>query len=415
MKSDRRLEAWDTIPLKYVCKLNPPVSFDDLGEDDYVTFLPMDRVKAGYFLPNVDKVSGNAASYNVFEEGDILLAKVTPCFENGNIAIAENLMSGRGFGSSELFVLRPTGVLGRFLFYSLQSPLFKQEGEASMTGAGGLKRVSPDVLRQYRIVLPNESTQKAIADYLDRETARLDALIAAKERLLCFLGEKRQALITRAVTRGLDRNAPLRNSDIPWLGPIPAHWEVKRMKYLFQLRTDQAPEDNDYELLSLYTDVGVKPRKELEARGNKATTTDRYWMVSKGDFIVNKLLAWMGAFGVSEFDGVTSPAYDVLRPQPGVRSSYYHHLFRCGIAIAEIKRRSYGIMDMRLRLYFDQFGDMRVPVPPVDDQEAIVAQIEEECVGIEALSQRLIQTISLIQERRSALIAAAVTGQIQVA
>ena len=87
-------------------------------------------------------------------------------------------------------------------------------------------------------------------------------------------------------------------------------------------------------------------------------------MVRRGDLIVNKLLAWMGAFGVSEYDGVTSPAYDILRPETGVEPIYYHHLFRCGICQTEIKRRSYGVMDMRLRLYFDRFGDMPVPVPP---------------------------------------------------
>jgi type I restriction enzyme S subunit len=256
--------------------------------------------------------------------------------------------------------------------------------------------------------------QHAISDYLDRETTKIDALIAAKERLLEILAEKRRAIITHAVTRGLNPNAPLRDSAIPWLGQIPKHWETRRMKYLFTLIAERAPEDNDFELLSLYTDIGVKPRRELEERGNKASTTDDYWMVRRGDLIVNKLLAWMGAFGVSEYDGVTSPAYDILRPTSDIDSFYYHHLFRCGICLPEIKRRSYGVMDMRLRLYFDRFGDMCVPVPPLKEQRAILAHIKTEAAQLDTLRAAAERTIGLLKERRAALITEAVTGKIAV-
>ena len=221
---------WETIPLRYVCELNPSVSFDEFDEDDGITFLPMDRVKSGYFIPNTDKVSKYASSYNAFEDDDIVLAKVTPCFENGNIAIAKELVGGKGFGSSELFVIRPVRVDRRFLFYYFQSSPFKQEGEASMTGAGGLKRVSPDVLRQHQLPCPSQDIQHLVANYLGRETARIDGLIAEKERMLTLLEEKRAALISRVVTGGLDHNAPLKPSGQEWLGELPAHWEVRTLK-----------------------------------------------------------------------------------------------------------------------------------------------------------------------------------------
>ncbi len=259
---------------------------------------------------------------------------------------------------------------------------------------------------------PDFKTQHRIADYLDRETARIDALVAAKQRALNLLAEKRKVVIAEAVTRGLDRSVPLRESGVAWLGKIPAHWEMKRMKYLFRLVVETAPENNDYELLSLYTDIGVKPRRELEDRGNKASTTDNYWIVQKGDLIVNKLLAWMGAFGVSEYEGVTSPAYDILRPITNIEPFYYHYLFRCGVCQLEIKKRSYGIMDMRLRLYFDRFGDMYVPVPAAAEQHAIVDHITRETAKIDALVAATERSIDLLNERRAALISAAVTGQI---
>ena len=164
-------------------------------------------------------------SYTRFFDGDVLVAKITPCFENGKGALVRRTHDGVGFGTTELHVLTPGSEIdGRFLYYATASDHFRKLGEAIMTGAAGQKRVPEDFVRDYRIPVLPLVRQRAIADYLDRETARLDTLVAAKERLLDLLAEKRRALITRAVTRGLDPHAPLRDSGIPWLGEIPAHW-----------------------------------------------------------------------------------------------------------------------------------------------------------------------------------------------
>jgi type I restriction enzyme, S subunit len=388
-----------------------------LSEVRRVTFLPMEAIgeHGEIDLSNVRDIEEVRSGYTQFFDGDVVIAKITPCFENGKGALVKGTSDGVGFGTTELHVLTPSDELdGRFLYFTTASPHFRRLGEAMMTGAAGQKRVPEDFVRDFTIQVPPLPQQRAIANYLDKETKRLDTLVDAKEDMLTLLSGKRQAIVTRAVTRGLDPTVSFRESGIPWLGTIPSHWELKRVKYLFKLIADPAPENNEFELLSLYTDVGVRPRKELEARGNKATTTDSYWMVRRGDLIVNKLLAWMGAFGVSDYDGVTSPAYDILRPVSGINSLYYHHLFRCGICLPEIRRRSYGIMDMRLRLYFDRFGDMPVPVPPIAEQAAIITHISRETSELDALCEATERTISLLNERRAAVIAAAVTGQIEV-
>jgi type I restriction enzyme S subunit len=142
---------------------------------------------------------------------------------------------------------------------------------------------------------------------------------------------------------------------------------------MFRLIIEKAPDNNQLELLSVYTHIGVRPRKSLEQRGNKASTTDGYWVVRKGDIISNKLLAWMGAIGVSHYEGVTSPAYDILRPIKSCNTDYYHFLFRTKKYLQQFKIRSRGIMEMRLRLYFDQFGQIPIPVPPRSEQDKIVA------------------------------------------
>ncbi|WP_392604198.1 restriction endonuclease subunit S [Stutzerimonas sp. CQPMC-PStu] len=165
--------------------------------------------------------------------------------------------------------------------------------------------------------------------------------------------------------------------------------------------------------MNLYRDRGA-PRKDLEQKGNKASTTDGYWRVKRGDLIVNKLLAWMGAVGYSEYDGVTSPAYDILRPSRKLAPKFYHYLFRGKSAQQEFKRWSRGIMEMRLRLYFDELGRILMPFPPLEEQERIVDFIEEMEDKFDSLSQAASEQVKLLSERRSALISAAVTGKIDV-
>lgn len=283
-----------------------------------------------------------------------------------------------------------------------------------ITYATTVKHLSSIDVQKIRFALPDAAEVAAISAFLDRETTKIDALIAEQEKLLALLAEKHQATISHAVTRGLNPVAPMKDSGVSWLGEVPAHWEVLPTKRLFRVIVDPAPSNNDEELLSIYTAIGVRPRKSLEAKGNKATTTDGYWRVRKGDIIVNKLLAWMGAMGVSEYDGVTSPAYDILRQTKHLQPKFYDFLFRCGIMFNEFRRYSRGIMDMRLRLYFDEFGKISIPYPPIQEQDEIIEFLKRELAQFEALNDGAQDAIKLLKERRSALIAAAVTGKIDV-
>lgn len=192
-----------------------------------------------------------------------------------------------------------------------------------------------------------------------------------------------------------------KDSGVDWLGEIPSDWELLKVKNIFRLVMKFAPKNNDCELLSVYTDIGVKPRKELEERGNRATTTDGYLIVEKGDIVVNKLLAWMGAIGLSDYDGVTSPAYDILKPKIPIEGIFYHLLFRSPQCTSELRRYSRGIMDMRLRLYFDKFGDVVVPYPNIEVQKKIVSFLAKKTTQIDqaiALKQQQIEKLNEYQQ-----------------
>ena len=200
-----------------------------------------------------------------------------------------------------------------------------------------------------------------------------------------------------------------KDSGVDWLGEIPSDWELLKVKNIFRLVMKFAPKNNDCELLSVYTDIGVKPRKELEERGNRATTTDGYLIVEKGDIVVNKLLAWMGAIGLSDYDGVTRPAYDVLKPKMPIEGIFYHLLFRSPQCTSELKRHSRGIMDMRLRLYFDKFGDVVVPYPNIEVQKKIVSFLAEKTAQIDQAIALKQQQIEKLNEYKQIVIQNAVT------
>ncbi len=193
--------------------------------------------------------------------------------------------------------------------------------------------------------------------------------------------------------------------DGEWVNTIPEEWQEKRVKDLFRLVTEAASVDNDYELLSLYASIGVRPRKDMEAKGNKASSTDGYWIVKKNDIVVNKLLAWMGSVGLSEYDGVTSPAYDVLRQtNPEVEPKYFAYLFRTETAKKIFRKNSRGIMDMRLRLYFDKLGAINIPVPIYQEQINIANYIDTKVLQIDCKITLLKKKLEAFEKLKNSII-----------
>ncbi len=259
--------------------------------------------------------------------------------------------------------------------------------------------------------LPEASHQRAIANYLDRETARLDGLVAAKERVLGLLAEKRRALITRAVTRGLVPTVSLRDSGIPWLGEIPEHWRIERARWLFKERDDRS-ETGEEEMLTVSHITGVTPRSEKDVNMFEAETTEGYKLCYQGDLVINTLWAWMGAMGVSPIDGIVSPAYHVYVLSHELLGDYVDALVRTPNFAKEVTRYSKGVWSSRLRLYPEGFFEVFLPVPSLSEQRAIVAHIEKETAKLDALHAATERTIGLLKERRAALIAAAVTGKL---
>lgn len=195
----------------------------------------MNSIKNGYMEPLSANFSSLKSGLTPFQDGDIVLAKVTPCFENGNIAIAEGLSQHIGYGSSELFVLRNKNIDRRFLFYFLQNENFKHSCEATMIGTGGLKRINPYFFQNAKIIYPSQEKQKEIVLFLDDKCDKIKEIIARIQSQISTLEEYKKSVITKVVTKGLNPDVQMKDSGVRWCPKIPSHWNVYNPKALFTL------------------------------------------------------------------------------------------------------------------------------------------------------------------------------------
>ena len=265
-----------------------------------------------------------------------------------------------------------------------------------------------------KFTVPPTVEQRAIAAFLDRETTRLDALIAKKQRLIELLQEQRTALISQAVTKGLDPNVAMKDSGIPSIAQVPAHWTVERNKWIFREINDRSTTGEE-ELLTVSHITGITPRSEKrEVTMFLAESNEGHKRCRRDDLVINTMWAWMGALGVTKYDGIVSPSYNVYRPTRKYVPEYLDYLYRTSAFICEIIRYSQGVWTSRLRLYPEEFFLMSTPTPPLSEQQAIVNYIEEETGRYSRFIARLEESIERLREYRTALIAAAVTGKIKV-
>lgn len=409
-------DDWHLLPLKYLC-----TSFVKDGPhetpvfvDEGIPFLSVDGIQDNKLIFEGCRYISPSDHFRFSQKckpvnGDVLLGKAASV---GKVALVDTT---RDFNVwSPLAVITPIREsVSKFIFYSFQSTMLQAQCEV-FSNSNTQKNLGMNTIDNLDFAFPSDKEALTISNFLDHETAKIDNLIEKQQQLIELLKEKRQAVISHAVTKGLNPDAPMKNSGVEWLSKIPSHWQTLPTKRLFRLVAEPAEINNDYELLSVYTAIGVAPRKDLEPKGNKSSTTDGYWKVRQGDIIVNKLLAWMGAVGFSNYNGVTSPAYDILRKVKDINPKFYHYLFRLELTQREFKRWSRGIMEMRLRLYFEELGRIIMPVPSRQEQDFIVDEIEKLKHQYCQLENIASSQIDLLQERRTALISAAVTGKIDV-
>ncbi len=305
--------------------------------------------------------------------------------------------------------------LPQFMHYYWISPLGSMAINLYQTG-GNREGMSAEAIKNTPIILISLDEQRRICNTLDCKCAEIDAVLEKTRTSIGEYKRLKQTIITRAVTKGIHGDRPMKNSGIDWAGKIPSHWSVRRIKTLFSLRDERntLPLEK-VNLISLYTDKGVVQHSDLEkTTGNKAITADGYKKVYENDIIVNIILCWMGAIGRSAYEGVTSPAYDIYVPSPEVECQFYHYYFRTPGFSGDCYKRGKGIMTMRWRTYSDQFRDIPVVVPPLEEQQAIVRYLDEMCSQADILIAKKEKVVLELESYKKSLIYKYVTGKREV-
>ena len=296
----------------------------------------------------------------------------------------------------------------------LRSPVYKGRIKVASTGVVESRlRLYSEELGRVEAILPPHEEQAAIVRFLDHATHRLDKAIRAKRKTIALLNEQKQAIIHRAVTRGLNPDAPLKDSGIPWLGNIPQHWEQQALWTLSKLRAERNP--SNLPLLSVFLNRGVI-RYEDGGGQVHAPSLDlsSYQVVRVGDFVLNNQQAWRGSVGVSCHDGIISPAYIVLQLSTRLDSRYANYLMRSRAMVDQFVTASKGVGDIQRSVFWPFLRMVQVPLPMLEEQICIVQHLETVTAGLSTSISRFEREIELLREYRTRLIADVVTGKLDV-
>jgi type I restriction enzyme S subunit len=394
-------DHWEVKRLRHVASLNPSPNWQALAsQSSEYPFLPMEAIgEIGELDSSRRKPLDECRSgYTYFAEGDVAYAKVTPCFENGKGAVIRGLEGGHGFGTTELTVLRPTKINADFLYALTFAECFRQPGASEMLGSGGLKRVPDDFARDYRAGTPPPSEQTAIAAALDRETTRIDALISRKTRFIELLQEKRQALITHAVTKGLDPNVKMKDSGVEWIGEVPEGWSVGILKrfVVFQRGHDLPSESRVDGPVPVVSSGGYSGTHNLAIAKAPGIVTGRYGSLGVFTFVQEDY--WPLNTALYSIDFYNNAPRFIWYLLQNISSLFL--LYSAKAAVPGIDR--------------NDIHEILVAAPAHDEQEQIARHLDKQIDRLNAIKAKTELSIDLLKERRSAFITAAVTGQIDL-
>lgn len=406
--------------LKYAATINDEALSESTDADFELAYIDIGNVDSQgrvHDIVNYRFEDAPSRARRIVRDGDVIISTVRTYLQ----AIApvenppDNLIVSTGFA-----VVRPSDLLDhRFCKYALRANKFLWEVESRSTGVS-YPAINASDLGDIKVSLPEIGAQRLIANFLDRETARIDGLIAEKERMLALLDEKRTTLISRVLTRGLDPNAPLKPSGIEWLGEIPAHWHLWRLKHLASEAlsygaNEAALEDNpEWPRFVRITDIAADGSLRDETFKSLSPETADPYLLEDGDLLfarsgatVGKSFIYRPNWGAACFAGYlirfrsnlskVLPSYLNLYAQ----SSAYWHQISTRTIQATIQNFS-----------AEKYADVIVPLPPVNTQQEIADAMAQEQSRFDGLTLQICNSLALLKVRRAALITAAVTGQI---
>lgn len=423
---------WQVKRLRFVVDLNPSKSeVASYLPDTEVSFLPMEAIgeDGTVDLAGTRQLNEVLSGYTYLRDGDVVLAKITPCFENGKGAVLSGLKNGFGFGTTELIVARPKlpQCSAEFIHWLFVSKLFRKQGEAAMYGAGGQKRVPDAFVRDFLAAIPPLAEQAAITAFLDRETGKIDALVEEQKRLIDLLKEKRQAVISHAVTKGLNPDAPMKDSGVEALGQVPGHWITTRLKFYAHIKgrigfrgytVEDLVAEGEGAIALGGANIGEHGRLSLDSKTFLNWTKYEESPEIKIEML-DVLIGQRGTCGKAAIvnldigPATINPSLVVVKDV----SLEIEKIFLClwiNSGPIQIIFKSYLNKTAVPMLSQEQIANIPLFIPPKIEQERIVEFITSTTLQFDRLILEAERSAILLQERRAALISAAVIGKIDI-
>lgn len=356
-------------------------------------------------------VSSNIPQRLKVKKGDILI-----CSRNGsrdligkNALIPEDINASFG---AFMMIFRCKNP--KYFYYILNSHIFNYYLGSFFTST--INQLTGTNFGNMRIVYcPNIKEQEAIAGYLDRKCGAIDETIEKQKSVIEKLKEYKQSIITQAVTKGLDKSAPMKDSGIEWIGQIPQHWDSIKLKYKFRIKKDIAGEEG-FDILSV-TQQGLRIKDISTNEGQLAMDYSKYQIVKPSDFVMNHMDLLTGWVDCSAYFGVTSPDYRVFvnTDQKNCNNQYYNYVFQICYKNKIFYGLGQGVSGLgRWRLQSDKFLNFRIPIPPYNEQEQIVQYINKKCSEIDKTIEDKEKLIEKLLEYKKSLIYECVTGKRKV-
>lgn len=374
------------------------------SEDLTLPYIALDNIISwdATFVPSDSATDGNS---NLCEAGDVLFGKLRPYLAKAYIPTKKSICS------PEFLVLRPNeGTNNKFLLYFLLSRSFISHIRNQVVGVK-MPRTNWLQISRYPIFMPSPEEQEEIAEYLDKECEKIGCNIELLERKADAYKRLRRSIINSAVTRGLNPDVPLKSSGNDWIDDIPAHWDYERVEKYFHSNTTLNKNFEYTRAFKFYMGT-IIPKDENFDEEEYRDVYEKYTIVEKNDIMINGLnlnydLKSMRV-GIVPYNGIITSAYVVLRPFEGVNAQYFNYLFKA----FDYRKFFHGMgKGVRLTLSFNELRTFEIPVPPKDEQNQIVAYLDEKCDKIDAVIENIGTLIERLKELKRSLINEVVTGK----
>lgn len=284
----------------------------------------------------------------------------------------------------------------------------------SQSIGGGQPNISQSKIKNQFYYRPQLSEQKVIANFLDSKCSEIDAISADIQKEIEILEQYKRSVITEAVTKGLNPDVEMKESGIGYIGIIPNHWVVEKIKYHLKYRSNRNP--GNVQVLSVYREYGVIPKDSRDDNHNVTSEdTSNYRYVRVGDFVINKMKAWQGSMAISDYEGIVSPAYYVYEfSNEHFDRKYFHYLLRNKMYATEFLRVSGGIRVGQWDLSAYDFENTMVPMPPIKEQKKIAAFLDTKSTEIDSLIGEKKRQLEVLDSYKKSLIYEYVTGKKEV-